>query len=161
MSAFDFSFVALGGAELKLAAFVGKVLLIVNTASECGFTSQYEQLEQIHQKYNGQGLVVIGVPSNDFGGQEPGEKEAIFATCKIYHVTFPITEKVSITGTTPHAFYQWAGQQVSFLGRPKWNFHKYLIGRDGRVIDWFSSATKPTSKAVIGAIEKALSEPAP
>lgn len=158
MSAFDFSFQYLGGAEFKLSAFMGKVLLIVNTASECGLTPQYEPLEQLYQKYKDQGLVVIGVPSNDFGGQEPGGKDEILSTCKIYHVSFPITEKVKVKGKDAHPFYQWASKQVGLLGRPKWNFHKYLIGRDGRLIEWFASTTSPMSQSLTTKVESALAE---
>jgi glutathione peroxidase len=156
-TAHDFSFTAIDGKPLPLSQFRGKALLVVNTASECGFTGQYEGLEAVAKKYESKGLVVLGVPSNQFGGQEPGTSEEIATFCKLnYGVTFPLADKTEVKGGGAHPFYQWAGQKAGALGRPKWNFHKYLIGRDGQFIDWFSTQTAPESEKIAAAIEAAL-----
>ena len=156
-TAYDFSFTSIEGKPLPLSQFKGQLLLVVNTASKCGFTPQYEGLEKIYQEYKDRGFVVLGVPSNDFAGQEPGTADEIASFCKLrFGVTFPLTEKVSVTGDNAHPFYQWAAGEVSWLGRPKWNFHKYLIGRDGKVIDWFASNTTPDGDKLTAAIEKNL-----
>lgn len=156
-----FSFAKLNGEELKLADFNGKVLLIVNTASKCGFTKQYEGLQQLYDKYKDKGLVVIAVPSNDFGGQEPGTDEQIMDFCKItYGVNFPVVKKVHVSGEHAHPFYLWAKQALGFGTAPKWNFHKYLVDRHGQLIDYFHSITKPDSKRLTNAIEQCLNQPA-
>ncbi len=154
--AYAFSFTAIDDSPMPLAAYRGKVLLVVNTASECGFTPQYEGLETLYQTYKDQGLVILGVPSNDFGGQEPGSNEQVKEFCALRHITFPLAGKQVVSGDDAHPFYKWAGEQVGVLGRPKWNFHKYLIGRNGALIDYFHSTTKPDSDALKSAIEKAL-----
>jgi glutathione peroxidase len=156
--AWDFSFETLtGGQPLPLAQFKGKALLVVNTASQCGFTPQYKELEEVARRYAGRGLVVLGVPCNDFGGQEPGTPEQITQFCtENYQVSFPLTRKVKVTGDGAHPFYAWARTKVGFLGAPKWNFHKYLIAPDGSLADWFSTPTKPTGDKIIRAIEKTL-----
>lgn len=156
-TAYDLSFTAIDDSPMPLSAYRGKVLLVVNTASECGFTPQYEGLEKLYQTYKDQGLVVLGVPSNDFGGQEPGSNAEIKQFCEMRQITFPLTGKQVVSGDDAHPFYQWAGSQVGVAGRPKWNFHKYLIGRDGALLDYFHSTTKPDSDALKEAIEKALS----
>ena len=156
MSAHEFEFKAIDGKPLKLDQFAGKTVLVVNTASECGFTPQYAGLESLWRKYKDRGLVVLGVPSNDFGGQEPGGKSEINATAqRTYHVTFPITEKVAVKGKDAHPFFRWAAIDRP-LEVPRWNFHKYLIGRDGQLKAAFSSAVEPTDPLVIAAIEKEL-----
>lgn len=155
-TAYDFSFAAIDDSPMPLSEYRGKVLLVVNTASECGFTPQYEGLEKLYQAYKDQGLVILGVPSNDFGGQEPGTNSEIKQFCEMRHITFPLTGKQVVSGDEAHPFYQWAGKQAGLAGRPKWNFHKYLIGRDGRFLDYFHSTTKPDSDALKTAIEKAL-----
>ena len=156
-TAHDFSFNALDGSPLPLSRFKGDVLLIVNTASECGYTPQYEGLESVWQAYRERGLRVLGVPCNQFGGQEPGSAAEIGAFCqKNFGVTFPLTEKCDVKGKAAHPFYVWAGAQAGLLGTPKWNFHKYLIGRDGEFRDWFSSATKPRGPKITRAVEAAL-----
>ncbi|USO01318.1 MAG: glutathione peroxidase [Alphaproteobacteria bacterium] len=158
-SAYDFSFLLLNGEKLELGKLLGKVLLIVNTASECGFTPQLKDLELLHQEYKDKGLVVIAIPSNDFGGQEPGTIEDITHTaCEIFHATYYITQKYHIAGVNAHPFYTWVNKEVGFLGRPRWNFHKIMIGKSGKLIDWFSSATKPTNKKLKEAIDEALAE---
>jgi glutathione peroxidase len=152
-----FSFTSLAGDPLKLADFRGKTLLVVNTASKCGFVGQLDGLEQLWQKYRDRGLVVIGVPSNDFGSQEPLEGEAIADFCRLnYGVSFPLTAKTVVSGDEAHPFYQWAGQQAGVMGRPRWNFHKYLIGPEGQLLDWFAPTTKPDDEKILTAIEKSL-----
>ena len=159
MNAHDFDFTALDGKPLPLAQFKGRVLLVVNTASACGFTPQYAELEELWKQYEGQGLTVLGVPCNQFGGQEPGSETEIGAFCqKNYGVTFPLTAKCAVKGKEQHPFYAWAGEQAGLLGRPKWNFHKYLIGRDGQFIDWFSTQTKPMGPKITAAVKAALSQ---
>ena len=156
-TAYDFTFTGIDGKPLPLSKFKGKLLLVVNTASECGFTPQYEGLEALWLKYKDKGLVVLGVPSNDFGGQEPGNAGDIATFCKVnYGVTFPLADKTVVSGKDAHAFYQWAGKQAGVLGSPKWNFHKYLIGPDGQFLDWFSSPTTPTGPKITKAVEAAL-----
>jgi glutathione peroxidase len=161
-NAYAYAFTAINGKPLPLEQFRGKVMLIVNTASQCGFTGQYEGLEKLYETYKDKGLVVIGVPSNDFGGQEPGTDAEIekFA-CDRFHVTFPLTQKIDVVGKNAHPFYQWAADQKAgnLLTRvPRWNFHKYLVGRNGALIDSFASTTAPDSKALVKEIEEALGE---
>ncbi len=158
-TAHDFTFTAIDGSQMPLSQFKGRAVLVVNTASECGYTPQYEDLEKLWTTYKEKGLVVVGVPSNDFGGQEPGTAEEIVQFCKLnYGVSFPLADKTVVKGPNAHPFYVWAGEQAGMLGRPKWNFHKYLIGRDGRFVDWFSTQTKPTGSKITAAVEKALSD---
>lgn len=162
MNAHDFNFTAIDATPLPLANFKGKIVLVVNTASECGYTPQYDDLEKLWQNHRARGLVVLGVPCNDFGAQEPGTAAEIGAFCrKNYGVTFPLTEKCAVKGEAAHPFYQWAGEQAGLLGLPKWNFHKYLIGRDGKFVDWFSSRTGPMGRKVRAAVEKALKATSP
>jgi glutathione peroxidase len=153
-SLYDLSAAKLGGAEQSLAAYRGKVVLVVNTASECGFTPQYQGLEALYEELAPKGLVILGFPSNDFGGQEPGSAAEIRKFCELrFHVTFPMFEKVRTKGEGQSPVYR-------FLTRdepaPKWNFHKYLVGRDGRVVGGFESAITPDSKELRAAVEKAL-----
>lgn len=157
-SAYDFTFNTLmEGEAMPLSAYKGKVLLMVNTASKCGFTPQYEGLEKLYQHYKEKGLVIIGVPSNDFGAQEPGSSKEIAQFCQFnYGVTFPMTGKAVVSGEEAHPFYIWAKETLGFGTAPKWNFHKYLIGRDGLLIDYFHSTTSPDAERVRTAVEKAL-----
>jgi glutathione peroxidase len=156
-SAWDFSFETLDGKPLPLAGFKGKAVLVVNTASQCGFTPQYKGLEALNKKYRDRGLVVLGVPCNDFGGQEPGSATEIQAFCdNSFSVTFPLTAKTRVKGSDAHPFYTWARQKVGMLGSPKWNFHKYLIAPDGSLADWFSTPTAPDAPRMLKAIEKVL-----
>lgn len=157
-NAYDYSFHTLMGKKpLPLSAYQGKVILIVNTASHCGFTPQYAGLESLYQKYKDRGFVIIGVPSNDFGAQEPGDNEQIEKFCKLnFGVTFPMTSKEVVSGAKAHPFYLWASQELGFGSAPKWNFHKYLIDRKGKVVDYFYSTTKPDSPKIAEAIEKLL-----
>ena len=162
MNAHDFAFNGIDGKPMPLKDFKGKVLHVVNTASECGYTPQYDDLEKLWQKHRGAGLAVLGVPCNDFGGQEPGTATEIAGFCrKNYGVTFPLTEKYAVKGQAAHPFYRWAGEQAGLLGRPKWNFHKYLIGRDGHFINWFSSRTRPMGPKIGLALKKAFTATSP
>ena len=158
ITAYAFSFPALSGDDISLAEFTGRPLLVVNTASLCGYTPQYAGLQQLWTEFGGRGLAMVGVPSNDFGGQEPGGATEIAETAQHqYGVTFPIAAKAVVTGANAHPFYKWAAQarpsQV-----PRWNFHKYLIGRDGYIAEVFASAVEPTDTRVKTAIAKALAE---
>lgn len=159
-SAYEFSFKTLIGEHpLPLSQFKGKVVLVVNTASHCGFTKQYEGLQKLYDTYHEKGLIILGVPSNDFGEQEPGSSEEIASFCKLnYGVTFPMASKEVVSGDEAHPFYRWARKTLGFGTAPKWNFHKYLINRKGELIDYFNSTTSPDSDRVKDAIEKALAE---
>lgn len=154
-TAFTFAFKGLDGGEIKLSDFAGRPVLIVNTASLCGYTPQYAGLETLWLRYRDRGLVVLGVPSNDFGGQEPGGAADIHATAHQHKVTFPLTEKVSVKGSESHPFYRWATVQRP-AEAPRWNFHKYLIGRDGTLAAAFPSAVDPADTRIVVAIEKEL-----
>ena len=160
---YGFVFHALQGQnDIQLSEFKGKVVLVVNTASQCGFTGQYDGLEKLYQTYSDRGLVVLGVPSNDFGKQEPGSGEEIAKFCKLnYGVSFPMAAKEHVSGDEAHPFYKWARDQKGFLAAPKWNFHKYLINCRGELVDYFVSTTTPDDKKLIVAIEKLLAEKAP
>jgi glutathione peroxidase len=158
-SAFNFEFTSIDGSALKLEQWRGKVLLVVNTASFCGYTKQYAGLQALWSKYEKEGLVVVGVPSNDFGGQEPNAEGEIKKFCQgAFGVTFPLTSKQVVTGDSAHPFYKWATTGTGEA--PGWNFHKYLIGRDGRLIASISTRAAPDSDAVTGPVEKALAEAA-
>jgi glutathione peroxidase len=147
---------SIGGGPLPAGDYKGRVVLLVNTASLCGFTGQYRGLEELWRKYKDKGLVVLGVPSNDFGGQEPGSKEEIKRFCEAtFDVTFPLADKQAVIGPDAHPLYRWAAVQTGPLGTPSWNFHKILIGRDGRVIDWFTAMSGVGPK-LDSAIEAAL-----
>src|SRR5580704_7841263 len=158
ITAYAFSFPALERGDIRLAEYTGHPFLVVNTASQCGYTPQYAGLQQLWTEFGGRGLAMVGVPSNDFGGQEPGGATEIAETAQHqYGVTFPIAAKAVVTGANAHPFYKWAAQarpnQV-----PRWNFHKYLIGRDGNIAEVFASAVEPTDTRVKTAIAKALAE---
>lgn len=156
-SAHQFTFDSIEGGELPLSDFAGKAVLVVNTASRCGFTPQYSELQELWSRYRSRGLVVLGVPSNDFGGQEPGTKAEIKTFCEVnFDVDFPMTDKVRVKGDEAHPFYAWAGQELGGLAKPRWNFHKYLVTPDGRLVDWFSTPTSPLSGRVTKAVEAVL-----
>lgn len=158
-SAHQFEFQSIDGEALSLSNYKGKALLVVNTASQCGFTPQYKELQALYDRYKEKGLVVLGVPSADFGGQEYAtEEEVEHFTEEKFAVTFPLTVISEVKGGNAHPFYQWAGQQAGFIGSPKWNFHKYLIGKNGEFVTWFSSVTSPTSDKVVKAIEAELAK---
>ena len=145
-TAYDFELTTLKGERFDLAPFKGRPLLVVNTASKCGFTPQYAGLTEVWRQHKDEGLVVIGVPSNDFGQQEPGSADEIGAFCEInYGVDFPMMAKVPVRGPDAHPLFRWLASEGGFFARPRWNFFKYLIGRDGQLEDWFASPTKPRS----------------
>ena len=153
----DFEATTIDGRQQSLADYVGDVVLVVNTASQCGFTPQYAGLEQVWERYRDQGLVVLGFPCNQFGHQEPGTEEEIGAFCeKNFGVTFPLFAKVDVNGDDAHPLYQWLKKEKSGIlgGAIKWNFTKFLIGRDGQVIKRYGSTTKP--EQISGDIERAL-----
>jgi glutathione peroxidase len=154
MGLHDISATTIDGETKSLADYKGKVVLVVNTASECGSTPQYAGLEGLWRHYRDRGLVVLGFPSNDFGGQEPGTEEEIktFCTTK-YHVSFPMFAKVKVVGDGQSPVFRFLSADY---GEPKWNFYKYLVDRDGRVIKTFSNATPPEDHALRAAVEAAL-----
>lgn len=159
-SAYQFEFTGLWTDRLPLTAFEGEVVLVVNTASRCGFTPQYEGLQAIYTEYEPQGFEVVGVPSNNFAGQEPGSAQEIQDFCSLnYGVTFPMAGKTEVVGTDAHPFYKWAEVQLGDAAVPGWNFHKLLIGRDGRLIAAFPSDVEPTSEQLRAAITQALAAP--
>ncbi len=156
-TAFDFTLTTLQGEPLKLDRFAGSPMLIVNTASRCGFTPQYEGLQALWSQNRERGLTVIGVPSNQFGRQEPGGAAEIASFCSSnYGVSFPMTEKLHVRGPDADPLFRWLAQQGGLLSRPRWNFFKYLIGRDGRLATWFSSATSPDSTRLRTAVARVL-----
>lgn len=158
ISAYAFSFPALSGDDIRLAAFTGRPLLVVNTASLCGYTPQYVGLQELWSEFQERRLTVIGVPSNDFGSQEPGGSSEISQTAHHqYGVTFPIAAKAAVVGPKAHPFYKWAAEARP-RDVPRWNFHKYLIGRDGYIAEVFASAVEPTDTRIKTAIAKALAD---
>jgi glutathione peroxidase len=160
-TAYQFEFAGLWTDRLPMTAFEGEVVFVVNTASECGFTPQYEGLQAIYDEYQGRGFEVVGVPANNFNGQEPGSTEEIQEFCTLnYGVTFPMAAKTDVVGEARHPFYAWAETQLGESAVPGWNFHKLLIGRDGRLIAAFDSSTEPTSEEIRAAVEAALAAPA-
>ena len=156
MARFNFESLAEGD-TISLSEFSGKVVMVVNTASKCGLTSQYKGLEQLYQAYKDSGLIIIGVPSNDFGGQEPGIDTEIAQFCQLnFGISFPMTTKYKVRGKGAHPFYQSAQQILGKEASPKWNFHKYLIGRDQHLLAHFNSTTAPNDRRLIKALENAL-----
>ena len=152
---YDYSMTAIDGKAAPLSNYKGKVLLVVNVASKCGYTPQYTGLEALYKKYKDQGLVLIGVPANNFGGQEPGSNEEIQTFCsRTYGVTFPMMSKVSVKGADQAPLYQYLTSTKG--GDVKWNFTKFLVGRDGQILDRFESAVKPDSPELLSAVERAL-----
>src|SRR5215204_5072563 len=145
ITAYAFSFAALEGGDIKLADYAGKPILVVNTASLCGFTPQYAGLQQLWTRFHERGLMILGVPSNDFGGQEPGGATEIIQTAHAdYGVAFPLTAKTDVKGKSPHPFYRWAAAERP-LETPRWNFHKYLVGRSGHIVAVFPPASSTLS----------------
>ncbi len=158
ITAYAFSFPALESGDIRLAEYTGHPFLVVNTASQCGYTPQYAGLQQLWPEFHGRGLTIIGVPSNDFGGKEPGGAKEIAETAQHeYAVTFPIAAKAVVVGAGAHPFYKWAAQARP-PDVPKWNFHKYLIGRDGYIADVFASAVEPVDTRVKTAIARSLAD---
>jgi glutathione peroxidase len=156
ITAYAFSFPALEKGEIRLADYAGQPLVVVNTASLCGFTPQYAGLQQLWTEFHDRGLMIVGVPSNDFGGQEPGSASDIAETAQHqYGVTFPIAAKTVVKGPNAHPFYKWAAD-LRPKDVPRWNFHKYLIGRDGNIAEVFPESVEPTDTRVKTAIARAL-----
>ncbi|HUH82992.1 MAG TPA: glutathione peroxidase [Stellaceae bacterium] len=159
MSGYDFTFTSIDGRPLPLAQYRGRPLLVVNTASFCGFTYQYEDLEALWRRYRDRGLVVLGVPSNDFGQQEPGSAQEIKQFCESrYAVDFPLTEKQEVIGPRAHPFFQWIAAELGDAGVPRWNFHKYLLGLHGELKGAWPSSVRPADAVVTAEIEKLLIE---
>ena len=157
MSAHDFEFLTAAGEALPLSRFSGKPVLIANTASRCGFTPQYRELQGLWERYRTRGLTVIGVPSNDFGAQEPGTEAEIVEFCEInYSVSFPLTAKQQVVGAEAHPFYLWIGETAGEDARPRWNFHKYLVGPSGELAGIYPSKVSPLDAALVAEIEKML-----
>jgi glutathione peroxidase len=155
--AYDFEFKDLDGSSLSLSEYKDKIIIVVNVASQCGFTKQYSDMQKIWEKYEKDGIVMIGVPSNDFGQQEPGSNQEIKNFCEAkFGITFPMTEKVSVKGIAAHPFYLWAKKNYGSSAEPKWNFHKIIIDRSGKVSETFSSITNPSSKKFTEVLEKLI-----
>jgi glutathione peroxidase len=157
MSAHDFEFTSIDGKPLKLSDFAGKAVLVVNTASACGFTPQYKGLEALWRKYRDKGLIVLGVPSNDFGAQEPGSEAQIKDFCETrFNVTFPMTSKNAVVGGHAHPFYKWIVSEAGEGAAPRWNFHKYLLDTKGELAGVFPSKVAPEDAKLTEAIDGAL-----
>ncbi|AXE65468.1 glutathione peroxidase [Hyphomonas sp. CACIAM 19H1] len=155
MSATEFT--SIDGKPLNLTGLNAKAILVVNTASRCGYTPQYAGLQELYEANKADGLVIVGVPSNDFGGQEPGSEEDVKSFCEInYGVTFPLTKKYAVTGPDQHPFYKAAVTTLGEPAQPKWNFHKILVRADGTPIKAYPSSVKPGDKALAADIEAAL-----
>ena len=158
MTAYAFSFPALDGGDIKLAGYDGRPLMVVNTASLCGYTPQYAGLQELWSEFSARGLMILGVPSNDFGEQEPGGITEIRETAQHqYGVTFPIAAKAVVKGPNAHPFYKWAAEARP-KDVPRWNFHKYLIGRDGYIAEVFPESVEPADTRVKTAIARALAD---
>ena len=157
-SLYDIKLKDIDGKDTTLAAYKGKAVLIVNVASKCGYTKQYSGLEATYQKYKDQGLVILGFPCNQFGGQEPGTNEEIKEFCSSrFNVTFPLFDKIEVNGANRHPLYvALAGKNSPFPGDIKWNFNKFLIGKDGKILKRFDSGVKPDAEELIQAVESAL-----
>jgi glutathione peroxidase len=158
-SGFDFSFESIDGGALPLDQYRGRPVLVVNTASQCGFTPQYEGLQALWETYRDQGLVVLGVPSNDFGGQEPGSTEEIKQFCEVnFGIDFPMTAKYPVTGADAHPFYRWIAETLGESKAPRWNFYKYLLAPDGTIAAAWPSTVKPDSRTVTDTVDTLLAK---
>jgi glutathione peroxidase len=154
--AYDFEFSGIEGKTIKLSDYKNKVIVVVNVASRCGFTNQYNGLQKLWTDYKDKDLVVLGVPTNDFK-QEPGSNSEIKDFCETnFNVSFPMSKKVNVIGKKSHPFYKWAKDNHGKSAIPKWNFHKIIIGKDGKIADTFASITKPSSNKFIKFIEKKI-----
>ena len=156
-TAHDFRFTSIEGQPLALSDYAGKAVLVVNTASRCGFTPQYADLQDLWDRYRDRGLVVLGVPSNDFGGQEPGSEAEIKEFCEVqFGIDFPMTEKQQVIGAEAHPLYRWFAAELGQEGTPRWNFHKVLIGSDGALVAGWPSRIRPVSTEILSAVERVL-----
>ena len=154
---FDFKINSINGEELDLSSFKGKTILLVNVASKCGFTNQYDDLQKLYDDFKNKGLIVIGIPANQFGGQEPGSEKEIKNFCETnFNITFPMTSKYEVKGANAHPIYIWAKDTFGKSSVPKWNFHKILINKNGKIEDTFASFTGPLSNKVVKKIEQIL-----
>ena len=154
---YDFKIKSIKGNEIDLSKFKGKTVLMVNVASKCGFTKQYEGLQDLWSKYKKKGLIVLGVPSNQFGNQEPGTEKEIKEFCEVnFNINFPMTSKIDVKGENAHEIYKWALKNHGKSAVPKWNFHKILINSEGKIEETYMSFTKPNSQKIINKIEKLL-----
>jgi len=154
--AYDYTFDGIDGNQIKLSDYKDKVIVVVNVASRCGYTPQYEDLQTLYNKYKNKDLIVIGIPTNNFK-QEPGTNDQIKNFCETnFGITFPMTEKINVIGANSHPFYKWAKRDFGIGAIPKWNFHKIIVGKNGKIEDTFASFTKPTSKKFIRLIEKLI-----
>lgn len=154
---FDFKINSINGNEINLSKFKGKTLLIVNVASKCGFTKQYEDLQNLFEIHKDKGFIVLGIPSNQFGNQEPASENEIKNFCETnFNITFPMTSKYDVKGDNAHPIYLWAKETYGKSTVPKWNFHKILINKDGKVVDTYASFTNPMSKKIIKRIDEIL-----
>lgn len=158
----EIAFTSIRGAPMPFSDFAGQVTLVVNTASRCGYTGQYSGLQELYTTFHNQGFTVLGVPSNDFGAQEPGTEDQIATFCEInYGVEFPLAQKTTVIGDGQHAFWRLATDSLGEKAEPKWNFHKVLVGRDGRFIQAYPSAIRPADTELVADIERALAAPTP
>ncbi len=156
-SIYDLSINSIDGNEIKFSNFKNKSILLVNVASNCGFTKQYEDLQKLYELYKSNGLIVLGVPSNQFGNQEPGSEKEIKNFCETnFNITFPMTSKYDVKGNKAHPIYLWAKETYGNSAVPKWNFHKILIDKNGKIHDTFASFTNPMSNKIKKEIEKIL-----
>tara|TARA_B100001939_G_scaffold311810_1_gene294602 strand:- start:12 stop:524 length:513 start_codon:yes stop_codon:yes gene_type:complete len=156
-SFYDLSINSIDGNEIKFSNFKEKSILLVNVASNCGFTKQYEDLQKLYELYKSNGLIVLGVPSNQFGNQEPGSEKEIKNFCEAnFNITFPMTSKYDVKGDKAHPVYLWAKESYGNSAIPKWNFHKILIDKNGKIQDTFASFTNPMSNKIKKEIEKIL-----
>ena len=154
---FDLSIKNINGEEFNLSQYEGKTILLVNVASKCGFTKQYTGLQELYEKYSKKGLVILGVPSNQFGGQEPESNKEIKNFCETnFNITFPMTHKVDVKGSNSHEIYSWAKENYGKSAIPKWNFHKILINKNGKIQNTFNSFVDPLSNKIIKEIELIL-----
>ena len=154
---YQFNFNSIDGKEINLNDFKGKPIFIVNTASLCGFTYQYNDIESLHRKYKKDGLIIIGIPSNDFGNQELSSNKKVKEFCNInFNVSFYLTEITNIKGENGHPFFKWIKKEAGFLAFPKWNFYKYLINKEGLLVKWYASTTSPNSTKIITEIDKII-----
>ena len=154
--AYDFQFKGLSGEFIKLSDYKNKVIVVVNVASRCGFTKQYDDLQNLWNNYKNKDLVVIGIPTNDFK-QEPASNSEIKDFCEQnFNINFPMTEKINVLGSDAHPFYKWAKDNHGKAAIPKWNFHKVIIGKDGKIVDTFASITNPSSKRFVNFIEEQI-----
>ena len=155
-NAYDYEFKSIDGDKIKLSDYKGKVIVVVNVASRCGYTPQYEGLQSLWSNYKNKDVIVLGVPTNNFR-QEPGSNKEIKDFCESnFGITFPMTEKISVIGNNSHPFYKWAKEDYGIGAIPKWNFHKIIIGKEGKIVDTFSSITKPSSKKFLKIIEELI-----